>query len=186
VPRGVGTFGQSVILTFVPCDVSPHNRYADSAGSRSRFHREFDILRLQMAPALDLGLVPFFREALEMLGSQLKRDDALPGEFLANEGVFRHRTAGESGHALSKRDLSEPIINLRAKPLEDHALRWGCNPRAIGWAVAGVAACWATANPERPLIPGTTTKFSRNCFPAMEPGFKVPLGAPAECHPSLR
>ena len=31
------------------------------------FHGEFDILRLQMAPALDLGHVPIFREALKIL-----------------------------------------------------------------------------------------------------------------------
>jgi hypothetical protein len=30
-------------------------------------HRDFDILRLQMAPALELGLVPLVREALEII-----------------------------------------------------------------------------------------------------------------------
>jgi hypothetical protein len=49
--------------------------------------RELDIFRLQVAPALDLGLVPLLREALEIFfGGR-----ALPGELLADEWVFGHR-----------------------------------------------------------------------------------------------
>jgi len=46
-------------------------------------HSEFDILRLQMAPSLDFGLVSIFREALEIFRGQLFGGIALPGEFLA-------------------------------------------------------------------------------------------------------
>src|SRR6266446_10643636 len=54
-------------------------------------HREFDILRLQVPPALDLGLVPIFRKALEIFHGQLFGGRALPGEFLADERVLGHR-----------------------------------------------------------------------------------------------
>jgi len=63
-------------------------------------------LRLQMPPAFNLGLISVFRKAREILRGKLFGGGALPGELLANEGVFRHRAAGESGHALLKRDLS--------------------------------------------------------------------------------
>src|SRR5207253_3411197 len=53
-------------------------------------HGEFDILRLQMAPALDLGLVPPFQKALEIFRSQLLCGRALLGEFLSDERVPRH------------------------------------------------------------------------------------------------
>jgi hypothetical protein len=46
-----------------------------SAGALDRLpqppHRKFDILRLQVAPALDLGLIPVLREAPEILRGQL-------------------------------------------------------------------------------------------------------------------
>ena len=46
-------------------------------------HGEFDVLRLQMAPALDLRLVSVLREALEIFRSELLGGVALPGELLA-------------------------------------------------------------------------------------------------------
>ena len=53
-------------------------------------HGEFDILRLQVAPALDLGLVAVFREVLEIFCSELLGGRSLPGEFLADERVLGH------------------------------------------------------------------------------------------------
>src|SRR6266403_4207748 len=55
-------------------------------------HGELDILRLQMAPALDLGLVPLFRKALEILRSVLAGGIALLREFLADKRVSWHRS----------------------------------------------------------------------------------------------
>src|SRR5260370_32626168 len=57
-------------------------------------HREFDALRLQMAPALDFGLVPLLWKALEIFRGQLPGGRALPGEFLADERVSCHRALG--------------------------------------------------------------------------------------------
>ncbi len=54
---------------------------------------ELDILRLQMAPALDFSVVPFFREALEILRGQLFGGRALSREFFADErglGAWRY------------------------------------------------------------------------------------------------
>src|SRR5258705_1560327 len=50
-------------------------------------HGELNILRLQLAPSLDLGLVPVFWEALEIFGGQPPGGSALPCEFLADERV---------------------------------------------------------------------------------------------------
>jgi hypothetical protein len=55
---------------------------------------ELDILRLQMAPALDFGLVPLFWKALEVFRGQLFGGRALSGEFLADERVSCHRALG--------------------------------------------------------------------------------------------
>jgi len=44
-----------------------------------------------MAPALDFGLVPLLRKALEIFRGQLPGGRALPGEFLADERVLGHR-----------------------------------------------------------------------------------------------
>jgi hypothetical protein len=44
-------------------------------------HGEFDILRLQVASALDFGLVPVLRKAMEIFRGQLLGGRALPGEF---------------------------------------------------------------------------------------------------------
>ncbi len=46
-------------------------------------HRELDILRLQMAPALDFGLVSIFWEALEIFRGQLFGGCSLAREFFA-------------------------------------------------------------------------------------------------------
>jgi hypothetical protein len=75
-----------------------------SIGSLSRFivnsmfadcklrplHREFDVRRLQIAAALDLGLVPILRVALEIFVGQFPGGRVLLGKFLANEGVSGH------------------------------------------------------------------------------------------------
>ena len=57
-------------------------------------HGEFDVLRLQMAPAIDRGLVPVFWEAVEIFRGQLFGGRALSGEFLADERVSCHRALG--------------------------------------------------------------------------------------------
>jgi hypothetical protein len=64
-------------------------------GFAEPLHGEFDILRLQMAPALYLGLVPVLGESLEIFLGHLSGGRALPGELLADVWV--------SGHALLKR-----------------------------------------------------------------------------------
>ena len=60
-------------------------------------HRGFDILRLEMAPALDRGLVATLREALEIFRGQLLSGRALPSEFLADERVLGHRAGSAVG-----------------------------------------------------------------------------------------
>src|SRR5258705_2494039 len=50
-------------------------------------HAELTILRLQLAPSLDLGLVPVLRETLEVFRSQLPCGRALLGEFLVDKRV---------------------------------------------------------------------------------------------------
>src|SRR5258708_12177667 len=81
----------------------------DSAGAPDRIaqpvHGEFVLLRLQVAPALDLGLVAVLGEALEVLTGELAGGGALPGELLANELI--------SGHAPLKRGLSRQAIASR-------------------------------------------------------------------------
>jgi hypothetical protein len=63
-PAGRSGIGSSN-SRFQPRSVTALNRLAQP------LHRKFDILRLQLAPALDLGLVPLFWEALEILRGQL-------------------------------------------------------------------------------------------------------------------
>src|SRR5450432_1117394 len=53
-------------------------------------HREFDVCRLQIAPALNLGLIPILRIAGEVFLGQFSGGGMLSGELLANEGVLRH------------------------------------------------------------------------------------------------
>src|SRR5258707_12097988 len=63
-------------------------------------HGEFDILRLQVAPAFELGLVPLVREALVIFPNCLPGGRALLGELLADKWVSWHsaiRKAPESG-----------------------------------------------------------------------------------------
>ena len=50
-------------------------------------HGEFDVLRLQMAPALDFGLIAVFREAFEIVRSILPCGVALFGELFADKRV---------------------------------------------------------------------------------------------------
>ena len=73
-------------------------------------HCKFDVLRLQMAPALDLGLVALLWEIPEISLGQLPGGRALPGEFLVNERVSGHgaiearqRRAGNRPMARSKK-----------------------------------------------------------------------------------
>ncbi len=79
-PRGNG-IGSSK-RRFQPRSATGVDRHAQA------LHGDFDILRLQVAPALDLGLVAVFREAFEIFRSQLLGGRSLPGEFLADERVL--------------------------------------------------------------------------------------------------
>jgi len=65
---------------------------APSIGSRSRFM----VNSLQMAPALDFGLVSILWEALEVFRGQLFGGRPLPGEFFADERVYGHGPAQQS------------------------------------------------------------------------------------------
>jgi hypothetical protein len=49
-------------------------------------------LRLQVAPAFDLGLVPVFRESLEVFRRVLSGGVEVFGELLADEWVSWHRS----------------------------------------------------------------------------------------------
>ena len=69
-PAGRSGIGSSN-SRFQPRSVTALNRLAQP------LHRKFDILRLRLAPALDLGLVPLFWEALEILRGQLSGGRAL-------------------------------------------------------------------------------------------------------------
>src|SRR5258708_39763092 len=59
-------------------------------------HGEFDILRLQVAPALELGLVPLVREALVIFPNCLPGGRALLCELLADT-ARKAMTKGRSG-----------------------------------------------------------------------------------------
>src|SRR5258705_10792070 len=71
-----------------------------------------------MPPALDLGLVSIFWEALEIFDRQLFGGRAVPSEILADEWVIRHGPP-------SKRGLGGQAINLRAKRARSR-LKPGC------------------------------------------------------------
>src|SRR6266404_3980739 len=60
--------------------ISNRDQPPASTGSRNRFNGEFDIIRLEVAPAFHLGLIALFRETLEVFRRDLG-GDALPGEF---------------------------------------------------------------------------------------------------------
>src|SRR3981081_2632822 len=62
-----------------------------SIGLAQPLHGEFDILRLQVAPAPHLGLVAVLGEALKVFRRKLSGSHTLPSEFLADEWVFGHR-----------------------------------------------------------------------------------------------
>jgi hypothetical protein len=81
-PAGRSGIGSSMNSRFQPRSVTGLDRLPQP------LHGEFDILRLQVAPALDFGLVPLFREALEILRSQLPGGRALPGELSRMNGSF--------------------------------------------------------------------------------------------------
>jgi hypothetical protein len=103
-PRKGRAFRLSVLISNPECPCKAASVGFDRLAQP--LHGKFDVLRLQMPPAFNLGLISVFRKAREILRGKLFGGGALPGELLANEGVFRHRAAGESGHALLKRDLS--------------------------------------------------------------------------------
>jgi hypothetical protein len=67
---------------------------AESAAQLDRLaqplHDEFEVLRLQMAPVLELGLVPLVREALVIFPNCLPGGRALLCELLADERVSGH------------------------------------------------------------------------------------------------
>src|SRR6266481_9655109 len=77
-------------------------------------HGEFDILRLQVAPALDLGLVAVLREALEVFRRELLGGDALSGELLADVRVLRHPAIKASRAVLdnASRSILLPICSI--------------------------------------------------------------------------
>jgi hypothetical protein len=81
-PRGSG-IGSSK-RRFQPRSAIRLNRLAEP------LHREFDIIGLQMAPALNLGLVPILGEALEVFRRDLFSRDAQSGELLADVRIARH------------------------------------------------------------------------------------------------
>jgi hypothetical protein len=56
---------------------SAAHQSAGSIGSQPS-HSEFDVLRLKVAPALDLGLIPLVRKTLEIFRGQLFCGGALP------------------------------------------------------------------------------------------------------------
>ena len=53
-------------------------------------HCEFNVGRLQIAPAFDLCLISVFWEAPEILRGQLPGGGLFAGELFANEGIFGH------------------------------------------------------------------------------------------------
>ena len=99
-PAGRSGIGSSN-SRFQPRSVTALNRLAQP------LHRKFDILRLQLAPALDLGLVPLFRKALEIIPLLA----ALPSEFLADERVSWHRLTPEKRNGPSSGEL-EAVMEL--------------------------------------------------------------------------
>jgi hypothetical protein len=70
------------------------------------FHRELDIIRLEMAPALDFRLVAVLREPLEVFSGELPGVCAIPSELLAEVRV--------SGHAPLKRSEGGPATGGRS------------------------------------------------------------------------
>ena len=75
-------------------------------------HGVFDILRLQLAPAFDLGPVLLLREPLEIFLGMVPGGRALLGEFLADERVSWHR-----GGRLERGSMV-PLIEAGGKPLD--------------------------------------------------------------------
>jgi hypothetical protein len=106
-PRGNGIgFRQAVPQLF-----QHFSRDQESGGNRlpQPLHGEFDVIGLEVAPALVFRLVEVLREALKAFRGDLFSRDALLGEPLADERV--------SGHALLKRDLSGQAMK-RGKSVE--------------------------------------------------------------------
>jgi len=79
-----------------------HFQPSPSIGSRGRFMVNSNVLRLQLAPALDLGLVAVLGEALEIFSGQRFGGRALPGEFFADERVSWHRAIKAPRAAVGK------------------------------------------------------------------------------------
>jgi hypothetical protein len=73
-------------------DSSHHRRIRSGIDRLAQpLYNEFDVLRLQVAPALHLGLVAVLREAPKVFRRKLSGSHTLPSEFLADEWVFGHR-----------------------------------------------------------------------------------------------
>lgn len=68
-------------------------KFHGSFGSRS-LHGELDILRLNLAPALDLSFIPVFWESLEVFPRQFSRKVEVLRELFADVGVFHIRRLG--------------------------------------------------------------------------------------------
>ena len=73
------------------------------------------LIRLQLAPTLDLGLVTVFRKALEILRGQLSRGRALPREFSRMKGsrgigsLPRKETAPALGEPEAVMELADTV-----------------------------------------------------------------------------
>ena len=93
----LGVFQSRSVVTGPP----PSNRLAQP------LHGELDILRLQMAPALDFGLVSILWEALEVFRGQLFGGRPLPGEFFADERVWWH--GGIKAHPATAGNRPAPL-----------------------------------------------------------------------------
>ena len=81
-------------------------------------HREFDICRLQMAPAFDLGLVSILRVAFEIFLGQFPGGRMLLGELFPNEGVSGHgfRVTAPRGFSRKAKDLPDDLAyNARSE-----------------------------------------------------------------------
>jgi hypothetical protein len=104
--------------------------------ARATVHGEFDILRLKIAPALDLGLITLLRKALKIFCGQLLGGRALPGEFLGTNGSrgiapikARRATLGNSPCAM---DCKLAGMSQKKRPQRRGELRpsWGLVPCA--------------------------------------------------------
>src|SRR5258705_13616120 len=116
-------FGSFVMYVPASCSVTSWRPRGNGIGSSKRrfhprsatgsdrlpqpLHGEFDGLRREVAPGLELGQELLLRVSLEIFPYCAPGGRALPGELLAGERV--------SGHAPSKRDNGEQTIGYRLR-----------------------------------------------------------------------